>query len=799
MKKFKHLILILFILTLSSCYSYVSDRLGLSDISFYIQDNISVPIDQFDEYNWTDVIKIVKNKKEIESPEIKVSLSDGKVSVNEVCKLKVEYNENRKTYSKQFYVRIISNQTTIKQVKSIKSEANVILTGTVSLVDNTGYILSDNTDSIYVLHEDASIDITKGECITLSGVYNFDCGHFVISSSNTSSTLENVAYAPINKTNDEMISFIDSYPINPLTQNITFEATVVSTNNSLLLNIEDRYIEVNSNDLESKLQLINYAYKTVSITGWIYKYNPTTNQPVIMIEKVNYQVNENIVGETPTIDLESQYYSYSSIEAVKNLTSYFSVYDKEDGKIVVTTSMIEGSVSEGENIITINVKDSDNNYSTASIIISVGSQTKQRIRDSLDEVNPNCMPSEGNVKVLVIPIAFKNYPATSEMIGNLNYAFFGNEKTTGWESLKTYYQKSSYGKLNISGTITDWYTPKYSQDYYAKYEDEDDYIYGSTILMTEALEYYKSKYNYSDYDSNNDGYIDAVYLIYNTEIGGSISSYDDDFYWAYTYWDIYADKHNYSSVKGMSYVFMSYYFFLEKPDYSNQSIKLNCETLIHETGHLMNLTDYYDYDTNDSNNNQGGYGGCDMMDYNIGDHGPFSKLLLNWIDPIVVERDGIYEIPSFTTSGITLLIRANDTFVSIYDEYYLIDFYTFDGLNKLQMSSFFQTNKSYAGVRVSYVNAALKYQKGYYPVFLYDNTETTNKIIRMLEADYKGTFHVGTYNNPTATLSDFYLKGDSFGTNYYATYRSSAYNEIPFIMEVLDITSNKATIKITFK
>ena len=45
---------------------------------------------------------------------------------------------------------------------------------------------------------------------------------------------------------------------------------------------------------------------------------------------------------------------------------------------------------------------------------------------------------------------------------NIKNAFFGDdvksssENKTGWESVSSYYKKSSYGKLVISGEVTDW-------------------------------------------------------------------------------------------------------------------------------------------------------------------------------------------------------------------------------------------------------------------------------------------------------------------------------------------------------
>ena len=59
----------------------------------------------------------------------------------------------------------------------------------------------------------------------------------------------------------------------------------------------------------------------------------------------------------------------------------------------------------------------------------------------------------------------------------------------------------------------------------------------------------------------------------------------------------------------------------------NQDAKLDSTVYIHETGHLLGLDDYYDY--NDDIGPRGGIGKTDMMENNIGDHSSLSKILLD--------------------------------------------------------------------------------------------------------------------------------------------------------------------------
>ena len=113
-------------------------------------------------------------------------------------------------------------------------------------------------------------------------------------------------------------------------------------------------------------------------------------------------------------------------------------------------------------------------------------------------------------------------------------------------------------------------------------------------------------------------------------------------------------------------------------------------TLIHETGHLLGLMDYYDTEFGDRVS--GGLGGADMMDDSVGDHCSFSKQELGWIEPVRIEGSGEYALRSFPETGDALLLAKPNAKVSLLDrlagitaieqyEYLLIDLYTPDGLN----------------------------------------------------------------------------------------------------------------------
>lgn len=364
------------------------------------------------------------------------------------------------------------------------------------------------------------------------------------------------------------------------------------------------------------------------------------------------------------------------------------------------------------------------------------STSKANFGNRLDKDGPlteGCLPSVGSPKVLVVPVNLDSTNKTDKLLNDINIAFNGTSQETGYESVNSYYKKSSYGKLDIKfDVMNEWFTPKYNKAFYNNYYDDDNSADGSTLLLQEALTYYDKEINYNDYDLNQDGYIDAVWLIYNCDVNFRDSS---SIYWAYVYWDfsenLYDEKDAYYYATGGT-DFM-YPTKEEAGTYDPTGIKIDAHTFIHETGHLLGLDDYYDY--NEFKGARGGLYGADMMDGNIGDHGAINKLLLGWVEPRIVSGSGntTLELSSFTLTGDCIIV-ADRKLTSIYDTYYIIEFYTNDGLN-----SFVKPIDGY-GIKVTKINAEknivdgkVKFNNGDYQCgFKYDNSDEEQLFVDLI-------------------------------------------------------------------
>ena len=348
-------------------------------------------------------------------------------------------------------------------------------------------------------------------------------------------------------------------------------------------------------------------------------------------------------------------------------------------------------------------------------------------------------PTTGSPAVLVIPVDFKDINgrySSYYSIDNIVRAFNGGTGSTDYYSVHDYYYISSYGKLDLDITVLDeWFVPSKNSTYYASATMNyygDNVEIGDQMVLDEALAYLSTFMDLSKYDTDGNGIIDAVVLVTTLEIDSNT-----DFYWAYRYWNIYTDDdgyyYEYDGVSANDYIWVPYSFMHESYDsldnaiYTDTSV-MNTYTFIHEFAHVIGVDDYY---------NTGSFGehpldGLDVMDAMPGDHNAFSKFNLGWLtDSRLVTTNGsiTLTLEAFAKNGDTIIIANNwDPTLGAYQEYYIVVYYTTEGLNGGEYGYFERD-----GIVVYHINASL-YSESYDGEIYYDiynnNTDAS---------DYYGT------------------------------------------------------------
>jgi M6 family metalloprotease-like protein len=386
------------------------------------------------------------------------------------------------------------------------------------------------------------------------------------------------------------------------------------------------------------------------------------------------------------------------------------------------------------------------------------------LQDEMDDIG---IPSMGDVKVLVFAIDFPDSRVRQRdpSIMDIDLAFNGSSDELAFESVNSYYLKSSYGNLNLTADVYGYYTMSQTSDYYQienqkLYEVDpvtgeyvygyDEVIYVESEIIDELLAYYDNQIDYSQYDANGDGFIDGIYLVYNHPSDSST-----DLWWAYQYF--YYNDQSYDGVSP-NYLMWASNDFLSEGDEG-----INARTYIHETGHMLGLDDYYDYYTEDTVN-EGGLGAY-MMDYNEGDHDPFSKILLGWIQPMVVEGTAEISLLPHMENGDVLLI-IDEWQGTIFDEYLLVTYYVPEDLN----TSNDQVMFTEPGINIFHVSAHIGNgyleDSYYYSIFNYNNTDTEHKLIDIIEADMDESIE----ENGWVYNSDLFQVGDILNDNVYPNY-----------------------------
>lgn len=435
--------------------------------------------------------------------------------------------------------------------------------------------------------------------------------------------------------------------------------------------------------------------------------------------------------------------------------------------------------------------------------------------------------SSGEAKILVIPVKIKGYEknASKDNKNRIEKTFFGESKDTAWESVASYYYKSSFNKLKISGAVTDWFDIDLTPNEIYKKQESGSSDGGTFYVLNKAIEWAKNNgINTCDYDLNKDGYIDSIWLIYscpnytNDKNIANVTNENDNPFWAFTYWDYTnTGKGNKNDPVPNTYAWASYDFMNNMSTFPSLSVN-DAHTYIHEQGHMFGLDDYYDTSSLHSP-----MGGIDMMDYNVGDHTSFSKYALGWINPYVVKGPTTIELKPAVNSGDCIIVKSPKSSFnnSAFDEYLMIELITQDGLwAKDSTIKYMNSIKAFTepGIRITHVDARLALfdssnltyvsnSSGKGRVYVphsntpkrsasSGNTELREDLINIIPKDNNNKYQKS--KDAVAGNSILFKSGDTFKMDNYSAFfndlRMHDGTYIPYTISFSDVTSESATV-----
>jgi len=209
-------------------------------------------------------------------------------------------------------------------------------------------------------------------------------------------------------------------------------------------------------------------------------------------------------------------------------------------------------------------------------------------------------PTSGSRKLVCILIGFtdKAFTKTKADFENLfNQVGYATDGATG--SVYDYYKENSFNQLNLAVTVVGPYTAAHNMAYYGANDASGNDV-NPEALVTEAVILADPSVNYADFDNDNNGTVDGVYVIYagyGEEAGASANAI-----WAHD-----------SAIPPLTIdgkIVSDYACSSELRGVSGTGLT-RIGVICHEFGHLMGALDFYD--TSATNNSYDGTGNWDIM------------------------------------------------------------------------------------------------------------------------------------------------------------------------------------------
>lgn len=344
------------------------------------------------------------------------------------------------------------------------------------------------------------------------------------------------------------------------------------------------------------------------------------------------------------------------------------------------------------------------------------------------------LPTQGNAKLVVFYVDFPDCQYDyAPSVEELNQISFGaaNESNSCYpfESFSAFYSRASKGSMNFDGQVFR-YTTKENQSAY----DND-----KVKIAEECYEAFKDQVDFSQFDGNGDGKIDATLFTVPNKAG-------DDHWWPCA--GAFGDPNYRVDGVGIGHIITGNAQVGSTTDYVNY-ISSYC----HELGHCTGLPDYYLFTNPSDSEGMHGTAGIELMDTDAGsDFGAFSKLMEGWYRQNQVQvYDPSKGTQTFTLSnaqtdeGNCVIIPNGQLADDYFSEYFIIEYATKDGNNSGVGRNTAWWATSGEGVRVYHIEATTEY--GWNNYFRYaSGSEFTNqdqgrRLIRIIDDTDKDNFY----------------------------------------------------------
>lgn len=278
-------------------------------------------------------------------------------------------------------------------------------------------------------------------------------------------------------------------------------------------------------------------------------------------------------------------------------------------------------------------------------------------------------PASGSPHSLVVIVEYQDVPFTVSNPQEYFQEFLNGEdfnKDGGTGSCRQYFTDNSNG---IFTPTFDVYGPvKLSQNrkYYGGGNE-----FNANQMVVEAVKFLDDMVDFSQYDHNDDGYVDSIYIIYAGQ--GEADGGPAESVWPYS-WDL-EEERVYLEADGVKF---NAYGCSNEIDGKRKPAGIG--TFTHEFCHVLGLPDLY--------NTNNDYDPTTPLTWSVLDNGPynndgrtppnmssFERYSLGWLNPDEIVKSGNYELPYLADNNSAYIMTTEEN----PDEFYIMDYRLLEG------------------------------------------------------------------------------------------------------------------------
>ena len=241
-----------------------------------------------------------------------------------------------------------------------------------------------------------------------------------------------------------------------------------------------------------------------------------------------------------------------------------------------------------------------------------------------------------------------------------DYSYFydgKNNHITSEGSARKYFYDSSNGHYDPQFDVIGPVTVSKNMEYYGKNNPSTQFDAAPWTMVKEACQLVDDSVDFKQYDNNNDGYVDFVYVIYAGY--GEADGGDENTIWPHSYWLL--DAGITCKVDGK---YVDLYACGNEMD-SRTNYHTGIGTFCHEFSHVLGLPDLYETTGYGTHKTIGAWSILDYGPYNNDGNTPpaysaYEQFFMGWLMPrLIVDAENV-ELEELQASNSALLISTKD-------------------------------------------------------------------------------------------------------------------------------------------